>query len=180
MSVWKSSAIGALRTPQVGDRIGCGGGFMVGAFARLGARAIGLDINAAAIAYAHRHFPRCEFYCESLRDFRARGLHFDFVFSTEVFEHLAGPSEFMATLDAITKRGSRVYIATPDSGHAAVPADLSQWDQIQPPAHLQFFNREGLSVLFRRYGFVLEKAYRKRSPARSLVFRREAMSALKP
>jgi 2-polyprenyl-3-methyl-5-hydroxy-6-metoxy-1,4-benzoquinol methylase len=110
--------------------IGCGGGFMVNAFARLGAQASGLDISAGAIAYAHRHFPHCQFYCESLRDFGARGLRFDFVFSTEVFEHLAGPSEFMATLDAVTRPGSRVYIGTPDSGHATVPADLSLWDQV--------------------------------------------------
>src|SRR5205085_922386 len=35
--------------------LGCGGGFMAGAFARLGADASGLDIRAGSIAYAREH-----------------------------------------------------------------------------------------------------------------------------
>lgn len=153
--------------------IGCGGGFMVNAFARLGAKASGLDISEASIAYARRRFPHCQFYCEPFDRFRARGLVFDFIFSTEVLEHLAGPGEFMATLQAITRPGSHVYIAAPDAGHPAVPSDIAQWGDVAPPEHLQFFNRDGLAILFRRYGFVLEKAYKKTTPAHSVIFRRE-------
>ena len=153
--------------------IGCGGGFMANAFSRMGAQATGLDIAEASVAYARKHFPACEFYCESFSDFRKRRLSFDFVFSTEVLEHLPGPGDFMATLQAVTKPGGYVYIATPDAGHPAVPLDISQWGDITPPEHLQFFNRENLSNLFSRYGFAVARAYKKLKPAHSLIFRRE-------
>ncbi|HUA55231.1 MAG TPA: class I SAM-dependent methyltransferase [Candidatus Sulfotelmatobacter sp.] len=154
--------------------IGCGGGFMAGAFARLGARASGLDIGSGAIAYARRHFPRCTFYCEPFADFRGRGLRFDFVFSSELLEHLPGPDGFLETLAAVTKPGGHVYVSAPDAGHPAVPADVSRWSDVIPPEHLQFFNRGNAELAFARYGFRLVKAYRKRTPALSLIFRRDA------
>ena len=154
--------------------IGCGGGFMVGAFARLGAKASGLDISKGSIAYAQKHFPAGTYYCESFADFRARGLRFDFVFSSELLEHVPGPDELLATMAAVTKPGGRVYVSTPDAGHKAVPADIREWTDVAPPEHIQLFNRPSLEKLFRRYGFRLEKAYRKRTPAHSVIFRREA------
>ena len=38
--------------------IGCGGGFMTEAMGGFGARAVGVDIDPQAIAYASRRFPR--------------------------------------------------------------------------------------------------------------------------
>lgn len=154
--------------------IGCGGGFMVRALQRLGAEASGLDINEGGIAYARAHFPMCRFYCESLAAFRARGIIFDFVFSTDLLEHLPGVDEFMLTLETITRPGSRVYIATPDSGHPSVPQDLSAWIDVQPPEHLQWFDRRNIELIFARSGFALERAEKKRSPAHSLIFVRQA------
>jgi cyclopropane fatty-acyl-phospholipid synthase-like methyltransferase len=127
--------------------LGCGGGFMVEAFARLGASASGLDISAGAIAYAKKHFPRATFYCEPMPAFTARGLQFDFVFSSEVLEHLPGPDELL-------------------------PANIADWDQVAPPEHIQLFNRENARILFERYGFALAKAYANNKPALSLLFRR--------
>ena len=154
--------------------IGCGGGFMAGAFARLGARASGLDIGVGAIAYARRHFPRCTFYCEEFDAFRRRGLRFDFVFSSELLEHLPGPDGLLETMAAVTKPGGHVYVSAPDTGHPAVPADIAQWDDVIPPEHLQFFNQANAELAFARHGFRLVKAYRKRTPALSLIFRRDA------
>ena len=154
--------------------VGCGGGFMAGAFARLGARASGLDIGAGAIAYARKHFPRVTFYCEPFAAFRRRGLSFDFVFSSELLEHLPGPDGLLETLAAVTKPGGHVYVSAPDAGHPTVPSDLAQWADVIPPEHLQFFNRGNVELVFARYGFRPAKAYRKRTPALSLIFRREA------
>ncbi len=153
--------------------VGCGGGFMADAFGRLGARASGLDIGAGAIAYARAHFPRVTFYCEPFAAFRNRGLAFDFVFSSELLEHLPGPDGLLATLAAVTKPGGHVYVSAPDAGHPAVPADLAQWADVIPPEHLQFFNRANIELVFARYGFRLAKAWRKRTPALSLIFRRD-------
>lgn len=153
--------------------VGCGGGFMANAFARLGARASGLDIGAGAIDYAREHFPRVTFYCEPFAEFRRRGLRFDFVFSSELLEHVPGPDGLLATLAAVTRPGGHVYVSAPDAGHPAVPSDLAQWADVIPPEHLQFFNRANIELVFARYGFRLAKAYPKRTPALSLIFQRD-------
>ena len=152
--------------------LGCGGGFMVAAFARLGAQASGLDISAGAIAYAKKHFPRGTFYCEPMPSFAARGLQFDFVFTSEVLEHVPGPDELLTTLAAVTRPGGHLHISSPDAGHPMVPANIAEWDQVAPPEHIQLFNRENARILFARYGFTLVKAFAKRKPGLSLLFRR--------
>ncbi|HEY3919064.1 MAG TPA: methyltransferase domain-containing protein [Stellaceae bacterium] len=152
--------------------LGCGGGFMVEAFGRLGARAGGLDISAGAIAYARKHFPRGTFYCEPMETFRARGLQFDFVFSSEVLEHVPGPDELLASFAAVTKPGGHLFVASPDAGHPLVPANIADWDQVAPPEHIQLFNRENARILFARFGFELAKAYPNKKPGLSLLFKR--------
>ena len=151
---------------------GCGGGFMVEAFARLGAKASGLDISAGAIAYARKHFPRGTYYCEAMDAFRARGLQYDFVFSSEVLEHVPGPDELLTSFAAVTKRGGYLHVSSPDAGHRLVPTNIADWDQVAPPEHIQLFDRENARILFARYGFTLVKAYPNKKPGLSLLFRR--------
>ncbi len=152
--------------------IGCGGGFMAAAFARIGARASGLDISQNSIDYARKHFPQCNFYCESFSDFRSRNQTYDLVFSSEVLEHLPGPDEFMATLSAVTRPGGFVYLSAPDAGHPAVPSEISDWSDICPPEHLEFFNARNLAILFERYGFRNHKNFSSKTPAHSRIFRK--------
>jgi SAM-dependent methyltransferase len=150
--------------------IGCGGGFMVHAFSRLGAIASGVDLSANSIAYARKSFPKSTFYCESLEAFSGRGLAFDFIFSSEVFEHLAGTSEVMAAISRMSKLGTFVYVSAPDLSHPGVPEDIRLWADISPPEHLQFFTRDALLALFRRYGFELHREFPHKSPAHDKLF----------
>lgn len=154
--------------------LGCGGGFMVDGFARLGAEVSGIDISAGAIAYAQKHFPRGSYYSEPMATFRARGLRYDFVFSSEVLEHVPGPDELLATFAAVTRSGGHLFVASPDAGHKLVPANIAEWNQVAPPEHIQLFNRESARILFARYGFTLVKAYPNKKPGLSLLFRRDA------
>lgn len=152
--------------------VGCGGGFMVEAFARLGARASGLDISENSIAYARNRWPHYSFYCESLAAFRQRGLLYDFVFSSEVLEHVPGPDEFMQTLAAVTKLGGFVYVSAPDAGHPAVPSAIETWSDICPPEHLQWFNAGNLALLFKQYGFKVHRRYKSKTPSHSVIFKK--------
>lgn len=153
--------------------VGCGGGFMVEWFRRYGAQAYGLDISDVSIAYAREHFPKANFYCEDMVRFAERGLTFDFVFSTELLEHLRDTEELMHLLKSVTEPGSHVFIATPDSGHPVVPSDIKAWDQIAPPAHLQIFNQKAAEILFQRNGFdFVRRWYRRSAPALAMLFRR--------
>jgi cyclopropane fatty-acyl-phospholipid synthase-like methyltransferase len=154
--------------------IGCGGGFMVGVFARLGAAAVGVDLSQSSIDYANRHFKEGIFYCEPVTRFAERGLVFDFIFSSEVFEHLAGTHEIMDAIRKMSTVGTLVYVSAPDLSHPAVPKNVVDWIDIKPPEHLQFFTRKALVTLFRRFGFEIYREYRNRAPAHSRLFVRIA------
>jgi hypothetical protein len=80
----------------------------------------------------------------------------------------------MTTLEAVTKPGSHVYIATPDLVHRTVPHNIAEWDVVYPSEHLLFFNRKNLELLFARNGFASKHAFRKRTAANSLLFLRQS------
>lgn len=153
--------------------LGCGGGQMLDALGRFAKTAVGVDLSSNSIAFARKHFPKRRFYDEALADFAARGLMFDFVFSSELLEHLPDPKIFMETVTAITRAGGIVYLSAPDAGHSAVPHPLKGWGDICPPEHLQWFNEHNLNTLFSQYGFAPVKRSRSRSPAHSAFFRKQ-------
>jgi len=152
--------------------IGCGGGVMADAFRRLGAESHGIDISENSIAFARKNFPRCTFYCEPFETMAGRGLKFDFMFTSELMEHLAGPHPCMRLIAAAAEPGTVVYVAAPDSGHPDVPADITQWIDVCPPEHLQWMNQKNMELLFREYGFALVKSFPKKTAALSMLFRK--------
>lgn len=154
--------------------LGCGGGFMVSALGRFAREAVGVDISENSIAYAKREFPRHRFYAEPLAEFASRGEQFDFVFSSEVLEHVLDPHEYMTTLRECVRPQGFAYISAPDAGHSAVPGDLARWGDICPPEHLQWFNTNNMAMLFADYGFVQHRRYRSKTPSHSVVFQRLA------
>lgn len=152
--------------------LGCGGGQMLDALARFAKTAVGVDLSKNSIAFARRHFPKYQFFDESLEVFAKRGQRFDFVFSSELLEHLPGPHEFMKTLLAITRPAAIVYVSAPDAGHKEVPHPMRRWSDICPPEHLQWFNEHNLNLLFEKYGFAPVKRVRSSTPAHSAFFKR--------
>jgi SAM-dependent methyltransferase len=149
--------------------IGCGGGFMVEAMRRVGARAAGLDISPQAIAYAERQFPKNRFFCENVAAFEGRNLAFDFVYSSEVIEHVPDATRYMALLARITRPGGHVYITTPDIGHWRVPGEVTRWDVFSPPVHVQFFNRRCLGLLLERHDFRVRRRFIKLKPGLQIL-----------
>lgn len=135
--------------------LGCGGGFVTGGMKAAGAReAVGLDIDPGAVAYARAHYPRCTF-CEGAFDtLDPVDLgRFDFVYSSEVIEHVLDVEGYMRFLAAVTRPGAGVFITTPDIASPQVPADVTRWPVFDPPTHIQFFTEATLTRLFGRFGF---------------------------
>ena len=152
--------------------LGCGGGQMLAALCRFARSGVGVDLSENSIAFARKHFPRQEFFAEGLREFARRRRRFDFVFSSELIEHLRSPDEFIDTVRTITRPGGMVYLSAPDAGHPKTPTDLSQWADICPPEHLQWFNATNLAMLFDQNGFAPAKRERTSKPAHSVFFRK--------
>jgi 2-polyprenyl-3-methyl-5-hydroxy-6-metoxy-1,4-benzoquinol methylase len=153
--------------------VGCGGGFVVEAMRRLGARATGIDISVPSIAYARDAFPRATFHHEDFETFAARGQQFDFLHSSEVIEHIGDVNGYMRFLAAIARPGARLFVTTPDIGHAVVPADVTAWDMLSPPRHVHFFNEATLTALFDAHGFdIVKRYYKKDAPTLQVLARR--------
>ena len=150
--------IGHIWNKRVLD-VGCGGGFVVGGMKAFGAsQAVGLDIAESSIAYARAHFPKCEFHAGTIEDFLDGRLGaFDFVYSSEVIEHVVDVEAYMRFLDQVTKPGAEVFITTPDIACDQVPEDVTAWNVFSPPEHIQFFTEDTLARLFARFGFTVVK-----------------------
>ena len=134
--------------------IGCGGGFVVEAMRNMGAReVVGLDIGNEAIAFAKRTFPKCTFYRGAFHDLRSIVRDFDFIFSSEVIEHVSDIDEYVSFVRDALKPGGVIYITTPDIGSHRIPDNVTDWNMFSPPLHIQFFNENSLTSLMTRYGF---------------------------
>lgn len=151
--------------------IGCGGGFIVNAFTRLGAEGHGFDVDETAIGYARRSFPDSHFMTSSFEDFQGHDDQYDFVYSSEVIEHVAELPKFMELLKRVTRPGGYVYITTPDLGSPRRPKNVLDWDVFSPPIHVQFFDETMLASLFERYGFKRVRKYYDSKIGLKMLFR---------
>lgn len=152
--------------------IGCGGGHMAQALSRFSRSVCGVDISENSLAFALEHFRKPKFHLMSLETLAQSGMTFDFVFSSEVLEHLPGPHAFMTALAAITRPSGIVHITAPEYDHACTPPDISTWQDICPPEHLQWFSEENLRLLFEQYGFRQILKEKTGSPAHSVFFQK--------
>ena len=168
-AVWRSYPISTTAMWWILDAVG---GHMLAALCRFARSGTGVDLSHNSIAFAKRHFPNQTFFAEDILSFSKRKRCFDFVFSSELLEHLRSPDDFMTTLRAITRPNALVYLSAPDAGHRATPSDLATWPDICPPEHLQWFNETNLAMLFDQNGFVPFKRHRTKTPAHSVFFRR--------
>ncbi len=148
--------------------LGCGGGFIAHVLGRVARTSTGIDISRKAIDYASQRFSKPVFLCRSFAELLEDDSDYDFVYSSEVIEHVSDINLYMQVLAKLTRKNGHVYITTPDIGHPRVPADIRQWDVFTPPVHVQFFNRASASSLFARYGFEIRRVYRNRKPG--LIF----------
>lgn len=148
--------------------LGCGGGFIAHVLSHIATTSTGVDISSRAVTYARSRFKKPVFECKSFVELLAEKKQYGFIYSSEVIEHVSDVNLFMRVLQHLAEPGAYIYITTPDSGHPLVPADISQWDVFTPPVHVQFFNRNCISILFERYGFIIEKFYKNKKPG--LIF----------
>lgn len=96
--------------------IGCGGGLLSEAMARLGARVTGIDVTAKNIAVAKRHAAASglaiEYRAEPASVLVAEERSFDVVLNMEVIEHVANVHAFMRDACALVRPGGVQFVAT--------------------------------------------------------------------
>ena len=147
---------------------GCGGGFIAYALSFIAKSSSGVDINKKAIAYAKKRFGRVNYFNADFKKLLDSENQYDFVHSSELIEHVSDINLYMRVLENLVKKNGYLYITTPDLGHPKVPNNITEWDVLCPPIHVQHFTKKTVTKLFNKYGFEIIKFYKNKKPG--LIF----------
>lgn len=151
--------------------VGCGGGILTDAMARLGANALGIDLATKSLRVAQLHAleaqtPRVQYREVSAEDLAAeQPAAFDVVTCMEMLEHVPDPSSIVRACATLVKPGGWVFFSTlnrnPKSFLFAIvgaeyvlnllPKGTHEYAKFLRPSELAGFCREaGLEVMHSR------------------------------
>ena len=135
--------------------IGCGGGLLSEALARLGAKVVGVDPAAGNIDVARRHAEASglaiDYRAMTAEALLATGARFDVVCAMEVVEHVTDVPSFIATAGALVRPGGLFFAATLNRTLKSfalaivgaeyilrwVPQGTHQWEKFVTPQELE-------------------------------------------
>ncbi|DBA84452.1 TPA: Hexaprenyldihydroxybenzoate methyltransferase, mitochondrial [Trebouxia sp. C0004] len=137
--------------------VGCGGGILAEALARMGANVTGIepqhDNISAAIAHAQADpvvAERTTYLAVTAEELASSGAQFDAVMGLEIIEHVDQPQQFLKTLGSLTKSDGALFISTINRtprGYAlailgaehvtgVVPVGTHDWNKFLTPEEL--------------------------------------------
>ena len=138
---------------------GCGKGEVIGAMLKLNpdAKYMGVDVSATAIDFAIKKYPTVPFYrIEDGGKIPIADSSVDFVFSSEVVEHIYDTENAFAELKRIVKPGGEILITTPYHGLIKnLAIVIFGFDKHFNPTgpHVRFFSKKTLFGLIEKNGF---------------------------
>lgn len=106
--------------------VGCGTGYGTAILAEQAKHAIGIDYSSSAIRFAKRRYGKPDFFMMNAQDLRFPDASFDFVFSSENFEHLPNQATHLNELRRVLRKGGICFIATPNP-EAFIGQKTSPW-----------------------------------------------------
>gem|GEM_PF-715421 len=152
----RAHAAGLAKGSKVLD-VGCGRGEFVKLFAEMGYAAEGIDISEVGISYARTQHPDCTFHCGPVEGMlpERKGMY-DFVFSSEVIEHLFDVGTYLEAINRLLKPGGLFIITTPYHGLLKnISVDLLNYTKHYDPLgqHIRFFDTKGMRMCLEKWGF---------------------------
>jgi SAM-dependent methyltransferase len=150
--------IGRIPRPSAGARLldlGAAYGFAVSEAQRLGWKATGVEVCAAAAGEAGRAAPGHIVVANAMRTPFASA-SFDVVTLWDVIEHLSDPHAAVAEMARLVPAGGRLVLTTGDVGSLAARLSGPRWHLYTIPEHLFFYTRRGLCILLEAHGFRIE------------------------
>jgi len=109
--------------------IGCGTGHYAGRLAADGFTTVGIDLDAAMIAYAKQHYPNATFHCMNMLDIAGLGESFDTIYCIgNTAAHLTQVqfARFLKTVNHILSPGGSWIL------------QVMNWDYVLTQAHVTF------------------------------------------
>ncbi|MEL6687435.1 MAG: class I SAM-dependent methyltransferase [Pseudomonadota bacterium] len=159
---------GSSRFLDVGSNLG----YAVEGARLQGFDATGIEIDGEAVAKAQADFPQNSYIQTNVETFAERGETFDFVYCSEVIEHVVDVRSFADALLSLASPGGLLFLTTPADGHRATPKPLTSWVQVKPPEHLHWFARSHLLTLFDQPGYRTRFQFNPK-PGHKLVVQRD-------
>ena len=98
--------------------VGCGGGILSDAMARMGSNVVGIDLSAKALKVAQLHALEADTRSVEYREIAAEELatelpgHFDVVTCMEMLEHVPDPASVVRACAALVKPGGWLFFST--------------------------------------------------------------------
>ena len=135
--------------------IGCASGELCEELRSHGARVVGLDLAAEAVAQARLRYPLIDFREGDLSAIRAEESR-DVIFAFEVIEHVASPAHFLAGVASHLKPGGRLILTTPNY-NCGRRVGVDRWSGFQSSLeHLYFFNSQTVTRYAAKVGLTIE------------------------
>lgn len=132
--------------------LGCGEGFVENFLLKKGyvAKMTGVDINPSSIEYAKKNNPGTDFFVGDIFNLKIKN-NFDLVLMLEVLEHLSQPDKALKTAQGLSKK---LLVSVPWEPwfswlYLLVGLNIKRFGR--HPEHCQFFNRQSLETLLKKY-----------------------------
>lgn len=135
--------------------VGCGTGLNAEALKEKGYDVHGVDISPVAIdQFTERGFKGKA--CNILEGLPYPDNTFDFVFSSEVIEHVDDTEKFLSEIFRVMKPGGKLVLSTPNSAfwiYRMLGTFGKTVTELQHPGHLRFFSPKSLHQFVKNSGF---------------------------
>lgn len=149
-----------LGAPRAGARLldlGAAYGFAVDEARRLGWRAAGLEVSAAAARRAAETTRAAVIAVGDAQRVPFADDCFDVVTLWDVLEHLPDPHAAIGEVARVLRPGGRLLLTTGDVGSLAARVSGARWHLYTLPEHLFFYSREGVRRLLGAHGLRVER-----------------------
>jgi len=94
---------------------GCGEGHLLAYLYKKGitGRIVAVDFDERKLRYARKYYPYCEYKNGNIQSLPFADNTFDYVLTTEVFEHLPEPEKALSEVRRVAKPGAQLVISVP-------------------------------------------------------------------
>jgi SAM-dependent methyltransferase len=131
--------------------VGCGDGFMLEMARALGWRAVGLEVDSAAVqASRSRGLEVVEGSVSCLGEYLGE---FDCIICSHVLEHVHEPSTLLLNLHKALKVGGVLLLSSPNAGSQVRRHFGNDWRGLEAPRHLSIPSLQQLEIMLVGLGF---------------------------
>lgn len=118
----------------------------------------GIELDKSAVQYCVNK--NLNVIQDSIEHFAALSTEtFDLIILSHVFEHLLNPDETLVQLQKLLKENGQLLILVPNSNSISRKLFGRFWGWWQVPVHINHFNPDSLSALFKKHDYEKQNVY---------------------